>query len=130
VNDTDIIRNVLAKGINPLDVIVEDVMQTKIITLNPHQDMYDALQLMKKYNIRTLPVVEDGKLKGLLTLKDILKIQPTLFEVIAEKIELREESRKPINRIIEKEGICQLCGSYSEEVIEEDSALVCPKCRN
>lgn len=130
LNDTDIIRNVLAKGINPLAILVEDVMQKRLITAKPNQDMYEALLLMKSNSVRTLPVVESGKLMGILTLKDILKIEPALFETIAEKIRLREESRKPINRFIEKEGICQICGKYTEEIFIDGQVLVCRFCKD
>ncbi|MBW2970751.1 CBS domain-containing protein [Candidatus Woesearchaeota archaeon] len=58
--------------------------------------MYDSLVLMRDYNIRHLPVVHKKELVGYLTIKDILKIEPQLFELIVEKFELREEHRKPI----------------------------------
>jgi hypothetical protein len=41
-----------------------------------------------------LPVISNKKVEGFLTLKDILKIQPELIDLVVEKYELREESRK------------------------------------
>ena len=91
-------------------------------------DIYDALVKMRDNNIRHLPVVENNEMVWLLTIKDILKIEPQLFELIVEKFELREESRKPINRIIPTEGICQECGEYSEKVNEIKGTILCENC--
>ena len=83
---------------------------------------------MRDNNIRHLPVVENNEMVGLLTIKDILKIEPQLFDLIVEKFELREESRKSINRIIPEEGICQACGEYSEKVKEINQTTLCENC--
>lgn len=97
VTEQDIVRKVVAKGINPLTEKAIDYMEKDLVTVSPDKDIYDALILMRDNNIRHLPVVEDNKMVGLLTIKDILKIEPQLFDIIVEKFELREESRKPTN---------------------------------
>ena len=83
---------------------------------------------MRNNNIRHLPVVENNEMVGLLTIKDVLKIEPDLFELIVEKFELREESRKPISRAMPTEGICQECGKYSEKVREINNTFLCRSC--
>ena len=103
-------------------------METKLLMISPSDDIYDALIKMRDSNIRHLPVVEHGKMVGLLTLKDILKIEPQLFELLVEKFELREETRKPINRIISNEAICQGCGAYAEDVKKIKGSLLCERC--
>jgi len=128
LSDQDIVRKAVAKGINPLNKKVKEFMETNVVTIEPETDIYDALIKMRDLNIRHLPVVKDDKMIGLLTLKDILKIQPQLFDLLVEKFEVREGERKPINRIIPGEGICQACGEYSEEVKDVDGSLFCPKC--
>ncbi|MCF7866244.1 CBS domain-containing protein [Candidatus Woesearchaeota archaeon] len=76
--------------------IVKELMTPieKIISVEPLLDIYDAIKVMNENNVRRLPVISDGKLKGLITRKDILKIEPTLFDITVEKIRLREEERK------------------------------------
>ena len=128
LSDQDIVRKAIAKGINPLNKKVKEFMETDVVTIEPETDIYNALIKMRDMNIRHLPVVKDGQMTGLLTLKDILKIQPQLFELLVEKFELREEKRKPLNRIIPNEGICQACGEYSEEIKDVDGSLLCPNC--
>ncbi len=127
LTEQDIVRKAVAKGAST-DESVKSFMETKLITITPDADIYDALIKMRDNNIRHLPVVENDKMVGLLTIKDILKIEPDLFDLIVEKFELREESRKPINRVIPTEGICQECGEYSEKVKAVDGAVVCENC--
>jgi len=81
--------------------------------------------------VKYLPVEHKGKFLGLLTLKDILKVQPQLFEIIAEKIELREERRKPVRSFAEgNEGICELCGCYTGELHEVYGVFMCLNCKD
>ena len=128
ITEQDIVRKVISKGINPLTKKVRDFMETKIITISRNDDIYDALIKMRDSNIRHLPVVDNGKMVGLLTLKDILKIEPQLFELLVEKFELREETRKPINRVIPNEAICQGCGAYAEDIKKIKGSLLCERC--
>lgn len=128
ITEQDIVRKVIAKGINPLTKNVRDFMEKKLITINPNDDIYDALIKMRDSNIRHLPVVDKGKMVGLLTIKDILKIEPSLFEVVVEKFELREEKRKPGDRIIQMEAICQGCGAYVEDARKIKGSLLCERC--
>ena len=128
LTEKDIVKQVVAEGIDANAVKVSDFMKTKLITIAPSADIYDALIKMRDNNIKRLPVVENDQVLGLLTVKDILKIEPQLFDLLVEKIELREESRKPINRVILTEGICQTCGEYSEKVKEINGSVLCEGC--
>ena len=128
ITEQDIVRKVIAKGMNPLTKKVGDFMEKKLKTVSPNSDIYDALIVMRDSNIRHLPVVDNGKMVGLLTLKDVLKIEPSLFDLLVEEFELREETRKPINRIIEREAICQGCGAYSEDIVKVKGSLLCERC--
>ncbi len=125
--EQDIVRKAVAEGAD-LNEKVKRFMETKLITISPDMDVYDALIKMRDNNIRHLPVIENNSMVGLLTIKDILKIEPELFDLIVEKFELREESRKPINRIIPTEGICQICGEYSEKIKEISGTVLCENC--
>lgn len=50
---------------------VRDVMTTNVISVSPHQTVQEAAQLMKEHNVGSLPVVENGQLKGIITDRDI-----------------------------------------------------------
>jgi len=124
VTEQDIVRKAVAKGVD-VNSKIKDITETEIVTIEPSADIYDALIKMKDMNIRHLPVLEGGKMVGLLTLKDALKIQPELFDMMVDKFELREEDRKPVP----SEGVCQHCGEYSPRLYSMKGSLVCKNCR-
>lgn len=53
--------------------IAEDIMANKIITCKPDEKILDALMKMVKYKLRRLPVVDDKKLVGELTLHQLIR---------------------------------------------------------
>ena len=128
ITEQDIVRKIIAKGLNHSKMSISDVMEKDITTISPEKDIFEALLIMRDMNIRHLPVTDGSKMLGLLTLKDILKIEPQLFDLLVEKFELREEARKPINNQTENEGICQACGQYSDNLFEKDALLLCRSC--
>ncbi|MFH1590785.1 MAG: CBS domain-containing protein [archaeon] len=96
LTEQDIVRGAIATGKDPASTEAGAIVEKKLLTISPDEDIYDALVVMRDANIRHLPVVNEDKMIGLLTLKDILKIQPQLFDLLVEKFEIREESDKPI----------------------------------
>lgn len=55
-------------------VPVSQIMSKKLVTLNPAQTLYDAERLFKKHKIRHIPVVEDGRIIGIISYSDLLRI--------------------------------------------------------
>jgi signal-transduction protein with cAMP-binding, CBS, and nucleotidyltransferase domain len=128
LSDKDIVRRVIASKQDPKKIKARDIMVKDVITISPEKDIYDALIKMKERDIRHLPVTNKNEMIGLLTLKDILKIQPELFELMVEKYELREESRKPVFSGKISEGICEGCGFPSTHLTEIEGSFLCRKC--
>jgi len=128
LTERDIVRKAVATNVNIKKTKVKDFMMVNLATIGPAADLYEALIEMRDNNVRHLPVVEDGKLIGLLTIKDILKIEPQLFDLIVEKYELKEESRKLLNTIRPEEGICNECGDYSEKIKNSEDVSLCENC--
>lgn len=90
----DIIRNVVALAKNPAEIIVSDIMTDTVFTTTPDMDVLDALEIMADRDIRHLPVLHNDELAGFITAKDIVKVNPELFELLSDSIVLREEERK------------------------------------
>jgi len=61
LTEQDIVRKVVANGIN-LNEKVNGFMETRLITIPPDMDIYDALVKMRDNNIRHLPVVENNEM--------------------------------------------------------------------
>ncbi len=129
ISEQDIVRKAVATGLDTKATTVDKLMETKVYTIEPDKDIYDAIVKMRDLNIRHLPVIKGGKMVGLLTMKDILKIEPSLFDILVERIELREEERKPISNPSGDEGTCDLCGEYTERLFKSGDSMVCKKCR-
>jgi CBS-domain-containing membrane protein len=57
--------------------LVRDWMSPNLLTVEPKTSMHDAHALMKEKDVRRLPVVDDGKLVGIVTLSDVLQAEPS-----------------------------------------------------
>jgi len=83
VTERDILTDVVAAGKNPEDVKVEDVMTKDLITISPEKSLEDAADLMTKNKIKKLPVIEGGKLVGIITATDLICYEKKLIEKIS-----------------------------------------------
>ena len=83
------ILNLVAKGENLDEVKVKDVMSRNVITIESDKKIEDAVDLMLKHKIKKLPVMESGKIVGIITTSDIIVAEPKLIEAIASLISLR-----------------------------------------
>jgi CBS domain-containing protein len=74
LTDRDIAIRVVAEGRDPDQVKVRDVASKEVVTIDPQQDLDEALRIMGKHQVRRLPVVEeDGKLVGVVAQADIAR---------------------------------------------------------
>jgi len=74
VTDRDIAVRLVAEGKSPEKTRVADIASRELVTIDPDQDVDEALRLMAKHQVRRLPVVEeDGKLVGIVAQADIAK---------------------------------------------------------
>jgi CBS domain-containing protein len=74
VTDRDIAIRVVAEGRDPQTTKVEEIASQNLITIDPQQQLDEALRLMAKHQVRRLPVVEeDGKLVGIVAQADVAR---------------------------------------------------------
>ena len=74
VTDRDITIRVVAEGKDPESTKVKDIASINLVTVDPRQDLDEALQLMAKHQVRRLPVTEEGgRLVGLVAQADIAR---------------------------------------------------------
>lgn len=121
----DIVYEVVAEGMNPQETSVEDVMSTDLIVAEETELLDDIAMAMVRNNISRVPVVRDDMLVGILTQSDIIRAWPGFAEVIGEE---REMDAPATPRETTKEGMCEECGNYSEELRQHEGELVCPEC--
>ena len=71
ITDRDITTRVVAASAAPETTSVGDVYSRDLISVEPDNDLDQALQLMARHQVRRLPVVENGRLVGIVTQADI-----------------------------------------------------------
>lgn len=71
VTDRDIVTRCLAAGRSPAHTGVRDVMTRRIVSAPPHMETSAAAHLMGREQIRRLPILEDGRLQGIVSLGDL-----------------------------------------------------------
>lgn len=126
ISEKDIVERVVAKGMDPNKVKAKKVMSKNLVTITPDMDIYDAILLMSNEEVRKLPVVDGKKLVGYLTTKDIIKIEPALFDIFYGKMEeLREEEKKPLKYTY---GTCDKCGSEGPVQKVKSGLYLCMAC--
>lgn len=71
VTERDLTRRVLAQGRDPAKTTLEGIMTRNPDTLAPQDSALDALELMTVRRYRHLPVVDDGKVVGMVSIRDL-----------------------------------------------------------
>ncbi len=79
------------EGLNVEEITAKDIMTTELITVEPNKSLYDAMILLNKKKIKHLPVLENNVLVGIITVMDILRVQPSYMEILATKTETTEQ---------------------------------------
>jgi CBS domain-containing protein len=76
ITERDIVRKFLAhKGAAAGNIKVKDIMSTQVIIGTPDDDLSYAISVMKEKRIRHLPVVDKGKVLGMISMRDLLGVE-------------------------------------------------------
>ncbi|MGN6542500.1 MAG: CBS domain-containing protein [Ginsengibacter sp.] len=73
ITERDYSRKVILKGKNSTDTKVSDIMTTEFPHLKPSDTVEYSMELLTKNNIRYLPVFEENKLAGIISISDVVK---------------------------------------------------------
>lgn len=89
VTDRQITHTVVAAGHDPKSVPVADIMFEEFVPLEPDMDLMVAVRLQTEMAIRRLPVVEDGKPVGIVSVSDIAAFAKELIDCVLVEGEVR-----------------------------------------
>ena len=78
ITERDIIERTICEKKNPEKTKVSEIMTKKIISIHPLDTVEEALDKMKRNNIKKLPVIKNDKVVGIITITDISKARPDL----------------------------------------------------
>lgn len=73
VTETDLIRKVLAKGLDPLLTRVDQIMTSPLLTIAPDRPMLDASHLMETNHVRHLCVSDKEEVVGVISVRDLVR---------------------------------------------------------
>ena len=73
LTERDYVRRVALAGRSSKTTLVEEIMSTEMEFVDPETDLEACMAMMSRRHIRHLPVVEEGRLVGLLSMGDIVK---------------------------------------------------------
>jgi CBS domain-containing protein len=73
VTERDFIKKICAMGLSAAQVQIDGIMSEIVTTANPQTPIDVAVQRMVNHKIRRLPIVESGKLVGIVTVTDLAK---------------------------------------------------------
>ena len=95
ITDRDITTRVVAESAAPETTSVGDVYSRDLISVEPNHDLEEALELMARHQVRRLPVVESGRLVGMVAQADIaLKDNERTGELVGAISEPSEGERR------------------------------------
>lgn len=73
MSERDYARKVILLGKSSQDIAVRDIMSDKVVTVSPAQTVDACMALMTDHRIRHLPVVDNGRVTGVLSIGDLVK---------------------------------------------------------
>jgi CBS domain-containing protein len=82
------VRALAKHGSGALDLKVRDIMTAKVRTCTPHDSEAELMSLMTVNRIRHLPVLDNGKLGGMISIGDVVKFRMDAMEHEAEEMKL------------------------------------------
>lgn len=91
LTDRDIVVRALAEGRNPDETRLDDICSQRLVTISPDEEVEDAVRVMREEHVRRIPVMENGRAIGVVSLGD-------LAEARDPKSALGEISAAPPNR--------------------------------
>ena len=84
MTERDLLKRVLAESKNPKKTRVQEIMSRPLIVGKPGMEIEEVIQLMFDRKIKKIPIVENGRLLGLVTFTDLLSFQPQLIKVVKQ----------------------------------------------
>jgi CBS domain-containing protein len=92
VTQRDLLEKVLEKAKDPRKLVVSDVMSKKLVVGSPEMEIHEAARLMFKKRIKKLPIVDNGKLIGLITITNIARtvgVDQKMIEIVEKLSNMR-----------------------------------------
>ena len=102
VTERDIIERVITKLKNPRETKVEEIMSRNIKTIHASAKVEKAVEIMKEYKIKKLPVILNNNILGIVTITDVANVLPEFTRILDEEIQKLKDNEERITSIKSK----------------------------
>ena len=99
ITERDILKKIVEESRDPASIKVHETMSEKLVMGTPSMEITDATRLMLKNEVKKLPIVVEGKLVGILTLTDIVRVARTEPEMVNLINQLKQGGWLPPKRM-------------------------------
>ncbi|MBP2172959.1 CBS domain-containing protein [Methanococcus voltae] len=129
ITEKDLVLNVVARNLKSKEITVREIISSKkLISISPKSTVMDAAKKMDELTVKRLPVIDGDKLFGIITVSDITKVSPELFNLLLEaSIIHNNENEYDFVKKEEMTGICEVCGAH-DSVNFVNGKYVCRNC--
>ncbi|MEM3442538.1 MAG: CBS domain-containing protein [Candidatus Bathyarchaeia archaeon] len=86
ITERDILRKIVEPCLAPETLTARQVMTSPVLTINENATLEEAAKLMAKKRVKRLPVMNNGKLVGIVTFTDVVFKVPTLLSILEELV--------------------------------------------
>ena len=97
LTERGILRRIVVEGKNSKKTKVKDIMSSPLIVIEPSADLEMAAHLMFEKKIKNLPVTENNRLIGLISLTDICRLQPEILKILKQTMETPKSIKKVLD---------------------------------
>jgi len=126
--DRDVMRKVVASGLDPNDTAVREIMSSPLITINEDAGIQEAAEKMRDRKIRRLVVINEGAVVGIISETDIARVEPELHLLIREHTRLQLPTSSYTEDKKSFVGFCEECNNYSS-LENINGRWLCQECR-
>ena len=126
VTERDLVYRVIAKDTVTREILIREVMPSPLRTVDPVATLEETMAVMNKANVRRLGVIYKGNLEGVISYKDIIRIMPTIIEIVRERSKIQSGERTLGPSIV---GYCGKCNIYSTNLRSVEGEFLCEDCK-
>jgi len=130
VTERDMVRKIVSKDLKPGSATLKDLMTQPLVTVSPDDSIDKAARKMAELDIRRLPVLENGKLVGIVTDTDMIAVSSGLADILSNLIEMNREHIPFRTGKGLEQGICERCGELSDALEMVNGILACESCKD
>jgi len=91
ITERDLLKKIVAKSKESSKVKVRNVMNRRVIMIDPETSLSDAADIMNEHKIKKLPVLHEDNLVGIVTATDIIAAQPKMVEDLSKLFALQKQ---------------------------------------